>query len=616
MRTVADIVNEIIAIKGSVAKRKEMHGDIKDMSNKMAQQIARAITNLELQQLDIKASELLYDAIATAGLDEASTSLMTAAVDMRLDSHLDEETSNDAKGNQQTQHLLHPEHWMTEDLYSLAGNDSTSFRAKLQAGADYLGLCGIRAPNEKTVGMWLAFFVCQHFDALPDYHVIFDHLTEFKSMIHGYVRRGCPFPVIYNYPKSPEQLPKLAYTHIFGDDLTPMQVSVPRLMDVFTNHIPLRKTSKLLQKKSQTAHDAVMLREDATPKRTTKKSGEALSSSSCSKVKSEPEDSLEQTAPASPAAEASHTPAWAVELMNSLRETNVKMPAQVAPTIKSAMSDLKDGPAWALELHQLLECACNAAKTEEPRPENKPSAMSCLKKKLCPKGNLSLRLTDPAGEEAAQPEATSGQTNADTERTPTAAYELVATEALKSVKAKRAERAAEKKRINKEAQLQKTKEKDEQRAKAEKAKPGAKVGKAGTGAKKAGKTEQGAKDADQEAAGAMKRPAAAALKRPAAAKALKRPAAAVVEEYTPENPPSCPPPEDKTPIEYNGGKIYNTTDKFRVLRKANDAYTEKSFAHKKWGREGGFRAGLKAVDDCWDAVRIALQNVKAGEDVD
>ena len=110
-----------------------------------------------------------------------------------------------------------------------------------------------------------------------------------------------------------------------------MQVSVPRLMDVFTNHIPLRKTSKLLQKKSQTAHDAVMLRED-TPKRTTKKSGEALSSSSCSKVKSEPEDSLEQTAPASPAAEASHTPAWAVELMNSLRETNVKMPAQVAPS--------------------------------------------------------------------------------------------------------------------------------------------------------------------------------------------------------------------------------------------------------------------------------------------
>ena len=195
MRTVADIMNEIIAIKGNIAKRKEIHGDIKDISNEMAQQIARAITNLELQQLDIKASELLNDAIATAGLDEASTSLMTAAVDMRLDSRLDEETANDAQGKRQTQHLLHPEHWMTEDLYSLAGNDSTSFRAKLQAGADYLGLC----------------VVCKHFDALPDYHVIFDRLTEFKSMIHGYVRRGCPFPVIYNYPKSPEQLPRIAH---------------------------------------------------------------------------------------------------------------------------------------------------------------------------------------------------------------------------------------------------------------------------------------------------------------------------------------------------------------------------------------------------------------------
>ena len=70
---------------------------------------------------------------------------------------------------------------MTEDLYSLAGNDSASFRAKLQAGADYLGRCGIRALSEKTVGMWLAFFVCKHFGALPDYHVISDHLTEFKN---------------------------------------------------------------------------------------------------------------------------------------------------------------------------------------------------------------------------------------------------------------------------------------------------------------------------------------------------------------------------------------------------------------------------------------------------
>ena len=80
--------------------------------------------------------------------------------------------------------------------------------------------------------------------------------------------------------------------------------------------------------------------------------------------------------------------------------------------------------------------------------------------------------------------------------------------------------------------------------------------------------------------------------------ARKRPAAAVV-AYTSENPPLCPGVDDKAPIEYNQGKIYNAKEKFRVLRNKSDSYTENSFSHKKWGREEGFAKSLQAIDAYW-----------------
>ena len=173
-----------------------------------------------------------------------------------------------------------------------------------------------------------------------------------------------------------------------------MQVSIPRLWDIFNNHIPLRKTSKLLTKKGNTA-DVSLRDHERTPIRSASKtrlSKETLtppkethitpsSRSSCSQVKSEPEDS--------PPAELEEPPAWAVELMDSLRATQVQMPAEARPVIQSAMSELADGPSWALQLHQLLEGHCNACQTDAPAADQ-PSIS--LKQKLQPKGNLSLRL--------------------------------------------------------------------------------------------------------------------------------------------------------------------------------------------------------------------------------
>jgi hypothetical protein len=358
----------------------------------------------------------------------------------------------------------------------------------------------------------------------------------------------------------------------------------------------------------------VVLREAYTPDRKPNKAhrsgwlSNSSKKSSCSQVKSEPEDSLEQTPAEEP-------PAWAAELIGSLREAKVPMPAKAEPVIQKAMSGLEDGPAWALELHQLLEGRCSTVKTEPP-PEQ-PSTMTRLRSKLCPKGNLSLRLTNQ--EEAGKlsdwttpslsepPAEKPDNETAATERMPIAAYELVASEALKTVKAKRAEAAAEKKRTKQEEQTKAKGDLADHHAKAAVAKQAAK-----------GK-DQVANKAGQKPAAKKAEPVAKKAKpkaktsTPMKAAVMKRPAACVI-AYSRENPPKCPKPEDKEPIEYHGGKIYNCELKFRVLRKKNDAYNEKSFSHKKWGRKEGFKQGLKVVEEYWDAKK-ALEGVEDGEDV-
>ena len=82
--------------------------------------------------------------------------------------------------------------------------------------------------------------------------------------------------------------------------------------------------------------------------------------------------------------------------------------------------------------------------------------------------------------------------------------------------------------------------------------------------------------------------------------------------YTIDNRPCCPANDDRTPIEYNGGKIYNTPQKLKVLRNKSDNYTEKSYGLKKWKLSDAFADGLDAID-AW--MKNALAGVTSGEDV-
>ena len=608
MRSVEAIVCELTAVNASIAKRSKLDSKTSDnLREKAVRQIAYAISNLG--DVDFQSAQKLYEAINEAGMNDEATTLMNTAVDEKLDSHLNSQTADIAESSRKLgQDLLYPENWMVEELHNSVSDRSKSFNLKLQMCADHLVWCGVTKPSEKTIGVWLSLCVCLHFKVLPSYHILSGFITDLKSMVIA-SRKPAKFPVIMEYPKSPEQLPQHIYDVIFSGDFVPLQVSVPGMRDVFANHMPLRGNSRLLKSQgvqleltALDASPAIKRHKGSSSSMESPKPTQAPSSlgsaspSAVAPVKMEPEDDL------------SSPPDWAADLMNMLsgRESKGSTSYLPAPPVE-AMTALTDGPDWAKELHRLLEGACTraadvkpevAVKNEhtpeackdEPTSEH-PSRLGHLQKKLRPKGNLSLRMTQMTDESVTL------DTN-DAEPRPTMAdMEEKATGALKSVAAKRAEAAAAKKREQAEAK------KEQAEAKKEQAATAAKQAKAAAN-NKADDIRPNA-DIRKRITGKqsfMKRPASADT----AVRRVKRPASV----HTSANPPECPEPGDETPIEYNYGRIYNKPNAFRVLRNKSDAYTERSFSHKKWTRSEGFAKSLQAIDDYWAEIK------SKGEDVE
>ena len=173
-------------------------------------------------------------------------------------------------------------------------------------------------------------------------------------------------------------------------------------------------------------------------------------------MKYEPDDSL---ASADTAVE--DTPAWASELTASLSDTKLVMSPAAEVPIKNAMKSLpSDGPACAQQLHELLEGHCNKAAAKCDQADESITAaerVSALKANLRPKGSLQLRLGAAHAESTADDNAVTklaGSSHAEPgDRISTAAYEKVASAALKTVKVKRAEAARDNANIEFEGKI-------------------------------------------------------------------------------------------------------------------------------------------------------------------
>ena len=84
-----------------------------------------------------------------------------------------------------------------------------------------------------------------HYTVWPRYSLVYSLLQQFKGDLNT-VRKKCAFSRIASYPQVPHELHSEIFEIMFPDE-PPIVVEVSRFQVTADNHVPLRKTSKLIR---------------------------------------------------------------------------------------------------------------------------------------------------------------------------------------------------------------------------------------------------------------------------------------------------------------------------------------------------------------------------------
>ena len=239
---VSDLVTEINDSAAMVETRSKSGGDINLLREKLASSFARKVN--QLSAITSPDAKYLLEATQASGLAVAGRNIVIAAIDNKLESTLEEESSG-GKASSTNQLLTNPENYATSEIVATLASPSVRIDTKIVVVAEFLVKLGVASPHEQTYKHWLAFLLLLHFgDKFPKYKLIHGLLLDLKSAVVTSKKKP-PFAAIKKYPKWPSELPQVIADAIY-DTSQPTMTSVPRLAITAKFHIPLRKNSKLI----------------------------------------------------------------------------------------------------------------------------------------------------------------------------------------------------------------------------------------------------------------------------------------------------------------------------------------------------------------------------------
>ena len=258
MSTLKDILSDMKEAKALVAAR-EHHGGSsatalqRQLGTSLASKIAR------LPALSPGDAARVLDAAHSCGHSEAGVEVLVAAVDAKLSAALGAEDEKPASTNHML--LKHAQNLVAEQLMgTLRGQASIDI--KLNVAADYLAnKLGCTHPHEQTYKNWLTLVLLSHYTVWPRYSLVYSLLHQFKGDVRT-LRKKCSFAKIASYPQVPFELPTEIFEIMFPDE-APIVVEIPRFQVTADNHVPLRKTSKLIR--NELAADGQLDRSPSQP---------------------------------------------------------------------------------------------------------------------------------------------------------------------------------------------------------------------------------------------------------------------------------------------------------------------------------------------------------------
>ena len=244
MDLVTAISNEIKGTADFFTSRRNVMGLAADNSNEIADQLAENII-LQINRLPpikVDGGKVLNDAVGNSGHSAEGMKKIMDCIAKKL---IEPPGKKNATFLGWTKLREGMQFYISKNEVDGLNCHKKPLANKIQLIVDRLCKLGIMKPDEHTFACAVAILVLCHFQIFPKYKQVFAILGDMKSC-HSATKHEWPFDYIQDYPMHPDQLPLKVLNHAYDKDDPPEGIEIDRLKLVAENHVPLRKSSKLL----------------------------------------------------------------------------------------------------------------------------------------------------------------------------------------------------------------------------------------------------------------------------------------------------------------------------------------------------------------------------------
>jgi hypothetical protein len=242
-------------------------GDVKELlkvkrknSDKLVDGLVRSIAAkiATIASWDTGCTVTLSKAIEDSGLHSDLKDVLEHACDARTNQFSALASGFNAKAcagaPARDQFMRHMNNYLTTSDWAVLDDPRSTPEQRDVRISDRLAKLNVTRASEENLIRWAITIAldCENklYRSWPSYWSILYRVEAFKATLKHYKLEGVPAVYIDKFPENPVDLPQNLYAYAYTPEDPPVHRFIPRMVEV-SHHVPLRRTSKLLEKEGE-----------------------------------------------------------------------------------------------------------------------------------------------------------------------------------------------------------------------------------------------------------------------------------------------------------------------------------------------------------------------------
>ena len=205
----------------------------------------------KLAKINLSPGDIVSFGVPLSNMPESLGAQLRVALDEKLVSDMLKPDATEKHNCYGIQKMVWFHNYLTSAQWdTLNSTEPSSWIAKVDTLVHLLRSLKCDFLHEQSVKWAVALLVAigaEKAQSLPAYKTIFQMVCDFKDAFRAHPPTKATVKGLREYPEFPSALPREIFELVYSADQPAVTKEVPRLSQIALNHIPLRKTSKLLE---------------------------------------------------------------------------------------------------------------------------------------------------------------------------------------------------------------------------------------------------------------------------------------------------------------------------------------------------------------------------------